>query len=172
MTLQTLANIAEVLGATTIVGGALFGLVQLREARANRQQAMAVELTRSFYDTDFAHSVELIRGLPDRCSAADLRERGPEYQRAAIALSTTFETLGLLVHREMASYDLVFDLAGGIGLVVWRKLERWTEEYRLEQDQPSWAEWFHWLAIQFEHDSAEKEANPAYLQHAEWRPRR
>ena len=171
MDLQTLANMAEVLGALTIVGGGGFALVQLREFRAQRRQAVAVELTRSFYSPDFSRAVELVRGLPDDCSAQELRAGGPELQRAAIEVTTTFESIGLIVYREMASYDLVRDLAGGIALVCWRKLERWTDVYRAEQMQPSWGEWFQWLALQLERDSGEKEARPAYVRHAGWRPR-
>ena len=86
--LATLANIAEILGALTIVGGVVFAVLQIREFRAQRSEAIAVELLRSFHDPDLAHAVNLIRNLPDGISAEDLRSKGMEYERAAVMISS------------------------------------------------------------------------------------
>jgi hypothetical protein len=169
--LATLANLAEIFGTVTIVGGAAFAAVQLREFRAQRRQAAAVELIRSFQDPNLAHAVNLILELPDGVSAEELRARGPEYERAAVMISTTYETIAFLAFREIASYAMVRELTGGIGVVMWRKLARWMETVREEQAQPSWAEWFQWLAEQLARDSAQKESSPAYVRFAAWRPR-
>ena len=50
--LATLANIAEILGGLTIVAGAVFAVVQIREFRAQRREVVAVEMIRSFHDPD------------------------------------------------------------------------------------------------------------------------
>ena len=71
--LSTLANLAEILGASTIIGGALFATFQIREFRAQRREAVAVELMRSFSAPDLAHAFNLIRELPDGITADDLR---------------------------------------------------------------------------------------------------
>ena len=170
--LATLANIAEILGALTIVGGVVFAVVQIREFRTQRRQAVAVELIRSFHSPEFAHAVNLIRELPDGVSAEELRSRGPEYERAAVMVSTTYETIALLVFRGMTSFSMARDLTGGLAIVMWRKLARWMDSIRAEQDQPSWAEWFQWLADQLARESEHKEADPAYRRFADWRPRR
>lgn len=99
-----------------------------------------------------------------------MRARGPEYEPAAIMISTTFETIAYLVYRRMTSFEMVQDLVGGIALVMWRKLERWMEDLREEQAQPSWAEWFQWLTEQLRKVSDAKESSPAYSAHADWRP--
>jgi hypothetical protein len=169
--LATLANIAEILGALTIVGGVVFALFQIREFRTQRREAVAVELIRSFHDPQLAHAVNLIRELPDGVSAEELRSRGPEYERAAVMVSTTYEAIALLVFRRMASFSLARDLTGGLAVVMWRKLARWMDVVRQEQAQPSWAEWFQWLAEQLARDAERKEAHPAYEKFADWRPR-
>jgi hypothetical protein len=51
----------------------------------------------------------------------------------------------LLVYRKIAPFDLVMDLAGGMVGSMLRKLEGWVIAKRIEQNQPSWAEWFLWL---------------------------
>jgi hypothetical protein len=170
--LATLANIAEILGALTIVGGVVFAVAQIREFRTQRRQAVAVELIRSFHSPEFAQAVNLVRELPDGVSAEELRSRGPEYERAAVTVSTTYETIALLVFRGMTSFSMARDLTGGLAVVMWRKLARWTDSVRAEQDQPSWAEWFQWLADQLARESEQKEADPAYRRFADWRPRK
>jgi hypothetical protein len=170
--LATLANIAEILGALTILGGAIFAVFQIREFRAQRRQAAAVELIRSFHDTELARAVNLMQRLPDGIPADELRSKGPEYEHAAVMISTTYETIAFLVFRDMASFSMVRELTGGLAIVMWRKLARWTDSVRQEQAQPSWAEWFQWLAEQLARESEQKEAHPAYERFANWRPRR
>jgi hypothetical protein len=168
--LATLANIAEILGALTIVGGVVFAVFQIREFRTQRRETTAIELIRSFHDPQLAQAVNLIRELPDGVSSEELRSRGREYESAAVMVSTTYEAIGLLVFRRMTSFSLARELTGGLAVVMWRKLARWTEEIRQELAQPSWAEWFQWLAEQLARDGEGKEANPAYEKFADWRP--
>ena len=89
-----------------------------------------------------------LRSLPDGVTAAELRALGDDYEQAAIRVTMSFETMGLLVYRGFAEKDLALDLAGGIMGVMWRKLSNWQQALRIEQNQPSWAEWFEWLALQ------------------------
>lgn len=145
-------------------------MAQVREFRAQRRESVALELVRSFYSPDLAKAVHQIRQLPDGLSAEEMRSRGPEYELAAVAISTTFESIAYLVFRRMASFEMVRDLMGGIALVLWHKLERWMEDCRVEQSQPSWGEWFQWLAEQLAREAELKESQPAYRHHADWRP--
>ena len=146
LSLQTMANVAELLGAVSIIVALAFSAFQIREFKMRRRDSVAAGLMQSFYSADFAHAVALLRLLPDGIPAEQLRAKGPEYEEAAILVTTTFETMGLLVHRGIAPFSLVEELAGGVALVLWRKLSSWLETIREEQNQPSWAEWYHWLA--------------------------
>ena len=162
------ANIAEIIGTLTIVGGAVFGIIQLIEFRGQRRDLVAVELMRSFYNPEFSHAVTLIRDLPDNVSATDLRARSADHERAALMVAMMYETMGLLVFRRIASFDLANELTGGLIVVLWRKLGVWVATVRDEQSHPRFAEWFEWLAIQFG-----KPANvtaPAYLAFRDWKP--
>lgn len=170
--LATLADIAEILGALTIVGGAVFAIAQIREFRAQRREAVAVELTRAFQAPHLAHAVNLIRELPDGISAEELRSRGPEVERAAVMIAITYEAIALLVFRRMASFWMVRDLTGGLATLMWRKLAPWMAAVRAEQNQPSWAEWFEWLAGQLAREADRKEREPAYQKFVDWRPRK
>ena len=165
--LQTAANIAELVGSLSIAAAILFGTIQLREFRRRRRHSVAAELMRSFYSPDLADAVALLRTLPDGISASEMRKRGPEYERAAVLATTTFETMGLLVFRRIAPFSLVEELAGGMTIVLWRKVCNWLEAVREEQSQPSWAEWFQWLAERMLEVKLDHE--PAHVRHRNWR---
>ena len=169
--LQTLANLAEVFGALTIFGGAVFAVLQIREFRAQRREALAVELTRAFQNPELIRALWAIRALPDGLSAEELRELGPETEQAALMVAFTVETAAILIHQGHASYELMREIAGGLIVVSHRKLQGWVRDVRVENDQPSWAEWYQWLSEQFMRDAASKEANPAHVRYADWRPR-
>jgi hypothetical protein len=162
------ANVAEVLGTITIVGGLFFGLVQLREYRRQREETVAGELMRSFYDAHLADAVALLYPERDDLSESDLKALGPEYLQAAIKVAMTFETMGLLVYRRIAPFDLTLELVGGLVQVLWRKLGRYVRAERERQSHPAFAEWFEWLAVK----SAEHKPHsiPAYERGADWRP--
>jgi hypothetical protein len=168
MDIETVSSLSQIVGSVTIVGGTVFGLIQLAEFKKQRRDSVAGELMRTFMAADLARAISIIRGLPDGVSADELRRAGPEAERAAILICTTFETMGLLVFERIAPFRLVVELAGGIIVVMWHKLGPWLTQIRLEQSQPSWAEWFQWLAQQCEAHKSRR--MPAYTAHADWLP--
>lgn len=168
MDLETLASISQIASAATIVAGTVFGLLQISEYRKQRRDSVAAELMRAFMTPELACAVALLRTLPDGVSAEELRRRGPEMEQAAVLVNMTFETMGLLVFERIAPFNLVLELTGGMIVVMWRKLGPWMLQVRKEQAQPSWAEWFEWLAMQCERRKT-LEA-PAYSKHADWTP--
>jgi hypothetical protein len=169
MDLDTLANLSQIVGNITIVGGAVFALIQLRELRSQRRDAIAAELMRGFMSPELSNAIQVIRALPDGISAEELRARGPEVECAAVLVNMTFETMGLLVYQRIAPFPLVLELAGGIVVVSWRKLRVWMQQVRVEQAQPSWAEWFQWLAQQCE--QRKSLSAPAHERCTDWQPR-
>ncbi|PCH51040.1 MAG: hypothetical protein COC20_06090 [Cellvibrionales bacterium] len=168
MSLTDLASLAEILGAATIITGLFFGLYQLSEFRKQRAETVVSDLMKTFYSPELSRAVALIRSLPDNASAEQIRELGPQGEEAAVQLCTTFETMGVLVYERMASYSLVEQLAGGMICVMYRKLAVWLEVVRREQEQPSWAEWFQWLAEQLSDSKTQSE--PAHIKYRDWRP--
>jgi hypothetical protein len=166
--LEQIAALAEIVGVVTIVSGLIFGIFQLRAHRVQQRNAVATSLAKTFYNTEFARAALLLHRLPDGAGADELRAKGPEFEDAAVVICTSFETMGLLLYRRIAEFDIVMDLAGGMASSMFRKLEGWIRSTREEQNQPSWAEWFEWLArmsskYKDEHAVTRAEA-------ANWRP--
>jgi len=121
MNLETLASLSQIIGTVTIVGGTVFGLIQLWELKKQRRNAVAGDLMRTFMDADLAQAITLIRALPDGVSAEERHKLGP-----------------------------------------------WLTQIRKEQSQPSWAEWFQWLAQQSQRHKSP--GAPAYVLHDNWTP--
>ncbi len=168
MNLEQLAAVAQIIGVFTIVSGLFFGWFQIRVNRARQRDTIVINLMQTFYHADLARAVQILHGLPDGASADDLRKHGPEYEEAAVIITTRFETLGLLVYRKIAKFDLVIDLTGGMVTSMYRKLRLWLPVVRKEQIQPSWAEWFEWLALLAEDHKPRQE--PAFIGHKDWNP--
>jgi hypothetical protein len=168
LSLHDLASLAEIIGASTILTGLVFGLVQLRHHRTEQRNSIAQSLAQTFYDEDLARAIALLQTVPDQVPLATLRSMGREYEAAAVTVTTSFETMGVLVFKRIAPLELVVDLAGGIVMTMNRKLGRFQEELRVEQQQPSWGEWFTWLAEQVAR--VKQDRPPAHLSHRDWRP--
>jgi hypothetical protein len=169
--LQTLADLAEVIGGATVVGGVAFGLLQLREFRLQRATSAAVDLIRSIQGPDYSKAVGLVHRLPDGVGSKALRELGREFEDAALMIGITFETIGLVTFRRVVPFSVVQDLVGGITISMWRKLSVWTEEVRREQDQDTWLEWFQWLAERLARHGSARGGEPAHRSFQDWRPR-
>ena len=146
ITLDSVAAVAEIIGVVTIVSGLVFGIFQLRAHRIQQRNAVANNLAKTFYNTEFARAALLLHQVPDGASYEEVHSKGPEFEEAAVIICTSFETMGLLVYRRIAEFDIVMDLAGGLAASMFRKLEGWIKRKREVVNQPSWAEWFEWLA--------------------------
>ena len=166
--LSTWAAMAEIIGAGSIVTGLIVGLFQIRQFRIQQRDAVAINLAQTFYSPELSRAISLMQGVPDGVSLEELRAMGPEYHQAAVTICTSFETMGLLVNAGIAPIDLVLDLAGGIVSTMSRKLARWQEDLRQEQQQPSWGEWFEWLGDQAR--AVKHDQEPAHVRHRNARP--
>jgi hypothetical protein len=167
LSIATWGNIAEIVGAGSIVTGLIVGWIQIRHLRRQQRDAVAINLAQTFYSRDLANSIALLQPLPDNISLEQLRDMGDAYIVAAMTVCTSFETMGLLAYKRIAPMDLVLDLAGGIVSVMCVKLRRWNQDIREEQQQPSWAEWFEWLGDQALKRKAE--SDPAHVRHRDWK---
>ncbi len=167
MDLNTVANVAEIIGAAVVLGSVAFAFVQLTQFRRQRYDMAAVQLARSFQTPEFAHALRLVLSLPDGVSADKMRE-DPKYEDAAMLVSLTIESVGITVHRRITSLDMVWDLMGGVVPAVWKKTSVWASHHREEQGREKFGEWIQWLCDQMERYQHGRE--PAYLKYRDWRP--
>ena len=93
--LTTLANLAEIFGAATVITGVIIGVVQIHHYRRQRAELAAIELVRSFQNPEFIHAMRIILDLPAECTGPNLKERGSECEDAAMTVSITVEAIAL-----------------------------------------------------------------------------
>ena len=168
MDLQTIVDISQVVAAITVIGGTAFAVLQLREFRRQRQETVTLDLMRAFMGAEFSEAMAIVTNLPDNLSADGLRQAGPDAEKAATLMCTTFEAIGI----PGASTDSAFPSRSRSdrrhhcrGVAPARP---WITQLRVEQANPSDSEWFQWLAEEFEQRKAEKV--PARAQHRDWAP--
>ncbi|MEH6582396.1 MAG: hypothetical protein V7754_10710 [Halioglobus sp.] len=168
VSLSTWANLAEIVGACSIITGLIFGWFQIRQYRVQQRDIVAMNLAQTFYNRDLARALTLLQNMPDGIRLDEVRAMGAEYEQACLTVCTSFETMGLLIYKRIAPLDLVLDLAGGIVSVMCNKLRNWLNDLRAEQQQPSFGEWFEWLGDRALEKKTAKQ--PAHIAHRDWKP--
>ena len=146
--LSTLANLAEILGALVVIGGVGFAVIQIRQFRRQRLEAASMELVRSFQSPEFTRAFTFVQTLPDEIPAPELRGKGAESEALAMLISTTFESVGVMVYRGILPVEIVDELMGGTVISLWGKLRLWVQTLRDENSRQDLHEWFQWLAEQ------------------------
>ena len=151
---------AEIFSAITIVIGAIFAGIQYTQYRKRERNRIAGDLCGRISEPEFARAIALLRRLPDGVDMQTMQSMDVEYEEAAQIVGMMFETMGLMVFKDVASFRLIQDLTGGLLLMMWRKLETWIRTTRIDQGNPRFGEWVQWLAERI----AEQEADmiPAY----------
>lgn len=167
--LSKLANMAEILGAIIVVGGLFFAMLQMRHLRQQRRELAAIELFRFFGNPKFTQAYQKILHLPDNMSAEEIRQGADKIEDAAMLISSTMESIGVMTFQRIVPFVVVNNLIGASSIILWRKLENWALALREEIDDEQAFEWFQWLAERLEQYS-EKDADPAYKVHKDWVP--
>ncbi len=169
--LQSLANVAEILGVLIVIGGVFFALLQMRQFRQQRRDLAAIELFRFFASPKFTEAYRTVLHLPDDMSAEDIRANEAKIEDAAMLISTTMENIGVMTFQRIVPFLVVSCLVGTSVIILWRKLENWAVALREELDTPSAFEWFQWLAERLE-EYQPADAEPAYKAFTTWAPMR
>jgi hypothetical protein len=168
MSIGTVATIAQILGPTVVAIGVVIGLVQLREFQRQRREVAAVQLVSSFQNPDFNRAVRIVWSLPDGVTAEDLRARGSTCEDAAVLISTTFESVGVLVFRRVVPMEVFDELMGDATIKFWVKLQPWVFLLREEQARQSVYEWFQWLVERLL-ERERRTTTAAHVKFRQWR---
>lgn len=158
--------------AAAVVIGVGFALHETRKYRADRSRASALELVHTFQTPEFAKALLLVYGLPDGASKAEVEATLGAELPLVYAMATTWESIGILVHRGEMDIDLVDDFFSGPIILSWQKLGPYIEAQRRETQRETFGEWFQWLAERFADREVAAPPVPAHRQFRDWRPRR
>lgn len=167
--LNTLANMAEILGVIIVVGGLFFAMIQMRQTRQQRRELAAIELFRFFGNPKFTEAYQMVLHLPDGLSAVDIRTKQENLEDAAMLISSTMENIGVMTFQRIVPFVIVNNLIGSSVIILWRKLEGWATALRDELGDDAAFEWFQWLAERLERYQP-RDPHPAYEAHKDWMP--
>jgi hypothetical protein len=170
LNLQILANIAEIFGALLVITGLLFGLMEVRHYRQQRQETAAMEIMRAFQSPDFTRGLRLVMDYEQECRRCSEESIPLELQDAAMLVSTTLEAVGLMVFQRIVPFRLVQLLMGGTIQASWRVLRPHTEWLREKLGRPSLHEWFQWLAERLDEHPEYLDEEGAYSKYGDWKP--
>ena len=156
--------------ALAVIVAIVFGAVQVRQYRRDKNREAALVLLSSFQTPSFAKALNAVYNLPDGLSKRELEERLGDDFHLVYALMTTWESLGILVYRGEMNLGLVDDFFSGPITVSWRKLKGHVFAEREELGRETIEEWFQWLAEQFAERESTVPTVPAHIAHKDWRP--
>ena len=152
MDTETLLIIAQLFGNLAITVGIIIAIIQVKQNRKQRKEMAAFEIFKSWQTPEFTEALNEIQYLPDHVTINELRDSNPKMDSYAYLVHAFFESTGLMVKRNIISFDVVNDLVGGVILVTWKKLDIWIKEWRNERN-PYAGEWFEWLKTEIENKS-------------------
>ena len=170
MELQTVANLAEIFGVLLVISGVVFGLVEIRHYRAQRQEAAAMEIIRAFQSPGFTRALQLVMDFEKECINCRDSDISEPLQEAAMLVSTTIEAIGLMVYRRIVPFRLVQELMGGTVKSSWSVLQPHTDMLRQDLERPTVHEWYQWLAERLIEYPEHRDAEGAYLKYTDWQP--
>ena len=172
MDLQTLANVADIVGAFLVIVGVIFGIIQIRYYRAERHENATMEIMRSFQSVEFTNALRHINQYQSECRRCTEQPVAQELQESILLITTTLESIGLMVYRRLVPFRLVQQLMGGSIQASWGILQGFVEQTRELTGRPSVYEWFQWLAEQLDRYPEYLDEVGAYEKFAQWKPER
>ena len=157
----------QIVTTLTVVGGFIFGIINLRQYGHARDEQSALAAVNALTVTAAPHMRRVLSAPTDR-PLKDLIASDRELEAAAGILCGQFEQLGYLVYRRMISLATIDDTVGGSIRAVWPRLRPWIEADRTRTGNSYLEEWFEWLYLQLDRYEGKKTA-PAASLHRDWR---
>jgi hypothetical protein len=150
-----------------VVIGVVFGLLQLRQLRIQREVQAGIELLRPLQAPQAAEALMIIHGLSDGLSEARLTRSLGEKFGSVIGVLALFESLGPLVARGHVPIDMYADSYRGVTVLCWEKLQPYIKERR-GNGWPNLFEWLQWLAERMQERTPRSTDLPAFDRFKTW----
>lgn len=166
MNLTLLLNLVT---TSAIIAGVLFAGAQLKQLKKRRERESALQMLNSFQTHDFMNAYNIIYHIPEGWSKKEIEDYAGDKIVSVLVLMGTFESLGILVHHGEVSLDLVDDFFSGVIVLGWKKLKKYILAIREQNERETFAEWFQWLAEQFEKRESITPPVPAFKAHRNWK---
>lgn len=160
----------QIIEALAVVVGIGFAMIQVRQYRRDKHREAAMELLHAFQTPSFARALNIVYTMPDDLSKKEVEQFAGDELHLVYAMTTTWESIGVLVYRGEVSLELVDDFFSGPVVVSWRKLKNYIIGEREEVGRETINEWFQWLKERLEETESDTPPMPAHIAHKDWTP--
>ena len=166
-----LSTLANVVTALTVLVATIFGLLEFRAARRERQERAAYAVVAAIMTPEWIRSVITVQSIPDDATLHDI-ESDSRTLEAAHSVGIILEALGYSVYKRPVPLAIVDELLGGAVRASWQKMQAYVAAERERSGSKKSWEWFQWLAQQLERHGPAKTnlAIGAYEAYDSWRP--
>jgi hypothetical protein len=169
MNVETAFTIIE---AVAVTFGVLFAVGEWRRHTRHQERESALELLHSFQTPEFAKALLLIWKLPDEgLSKVEIEQRLGDDMHLVYALSTTWESLGILVYRREIRLEMVSEFFSGPVTISWHRMRNYFRDERAQNQRETIGEWFQWLAERMQEQETTVGRLPAHIAHKNWVPK-
>ena len=118
--LGTIANVAT---AMTVLVGVVFGLVEMRRARRDREERAAFAAVQALMTPEWMSSSMIVHSIPKGTTAEQL-ENDPRILEACLKIATIMEGIGYSVYARIVPLSVAADLIGGTARIAWQNFAR------------------------------------------------
>jgi hypothetical protein len=169
MTAELFFQAVEAIAVVIALG---FAIVQVRQYRQDKRREAAIELLHSFQTPSFARAMNLVYRLPDGLSREEIEEAVGDELHIVYAMTTTWESLGILVFQGEIDLQLIDDFFSGPIQISWHKIGNLIIGEREETGRQTIGEWWEWLKDRLEEAESKEPPVPAHIAHKDWRPKK
>ncbi len=179
MNIENAAAWAEILGLVTILSAAIYSWFQIKELRRSRDSNTAMNLAANFQSPDFVVGLTSILNM-DFDTTKLSKDRTDDFQvlkdhfgedwPKVMTVLTTWESIGVLIHRGDMDFHAFYDLFSGVIIQNYEAFSFYLEPIR-EDEEDKDMEWFIWLVDRvIEYEKEGGGTPPAHLAFKDWKP--
>lgn len=158
----------EAIAVLTAVG---FAVVGVRQYRRDKHREAAMELLHSFQTPAFARALNIVYQMPEGLSKEEIEKFAGDEFHLVYAMTTTWESLGVLVHRGEIDLQLIDDFFSGPIRISWHRLKGHVIGEREATGRETINEWFQWLNDRLAELESKEPPVPAHIAHKNWQPK-
>jgi hypothetical protein len=161
----------QAIEAIALVIAVAFAMGQVRQYRRDKQREAALEMLHSFQTPAFARALNIVYSMPEGLGKQEIEQFAGDEFHLVYAMTTTWESLGVLVYRGEVDLQLIDDFFSGPIRISWRRLEGHVRGERAETGRETINEWFQWLNDRLAERESTEPPVPAHIAHRDWRPK-
>ena len=153
MDLDTAASYAEILGLVTILGAAIYSWFQIKDSlRRARDSTTAMSLAANFQDEDFVVGLTAIMNMDfdaseykhgdQKATVEAFKQQCGEDWPKVMRVLTTWESIGVLIHRGDMDFHAFYDLFSGVIIKTYETFSFFFEPIRKMRTTKTWSGFF------------------------------